>query len=190
MAHKDQLTITIEKGSQRFSLTSPLGGIGRFVVVVNDQFTNAPNTTQIASGAGKSSASGSNAAINSPHTFQQESIGAGGIAKNLGPKHPRDHSSKHRSKRGRHKQLQKEVVFVINKQVAKLPSRGSSASATQIASGAGKYSTGGTNAAIDSKGTRQQQAVGGGAGGKAINKEVKKHGRIHKHHSYSGRKAY
>ncbi|MEK6994140.1 hypothetical protein NST08_28240 [Paenibacillus sp. FSL K6-1566] len=174
MPIKDQLTITVEKGSHRYSLTSPLGGIDRFTVVVNDQFTNAPNTTQIASGAGKSSAAGSNAAIRSPHAYQQESVGAGGIAKNLGLKNPLHHGVRPDGKHPKSKKHQKEVVFVINKQVVRLPRSSRNASATQIASGAGGFSTGGTNSAIESRGTRQQHAVGGGSGSKAINRDVRR----------------
>ncbi|MGG3280644.1 hypothetical protein [Paenibacillus solani] len=188
MSKQEHLTITVEKGQQRFTVKSPLGGIGRFVIVVNDQFTNAPNTTQIASGAGKNSAAGSNAAIQSPHTYQQQSVGAGGIAKNLRLKDSKDHFSKHRSAKhhskhgGKHKKHQKEVVFVINKQVVELPKGSKNASATQIASGAGKSSTGGTNSAIESRGTRQQHAVGGGSGSKAINKDIKHRSRKPKRH--------
>lgn len=189
MSQKDHLTITVEKGKQRFSVTSPLGGVGRFVFVVNDQFTNAPNTTQIASGAGKSGAAGNNAAIQSPHTYQQQSVGAGGIAKNLGLKDPKDHPvskhhPKHHAKHGKFKHHQKEVVFVINKQIVKLPRGSRNASATQIASGAGKYSTGGTNSAIESRGTRQQHAVGGGSGSKTINKDIQHRDRKSKHHDW------
>jgi hypothetical protein len=193
VSQKEHLTITVEKGQQRFSVTSPLGGVGRFVFVVNDQFTNAPNTTQIASGAGKSSAAGNNAAIKSPHTYQQQSVGAGGIAKNLGLKDPQDqdhfskHHSKHHSKHGKHRKHQKEVVFVINKQVVKLPKGSKNASATQIASGAGKYSTGGTNSAIESRGTRQQHAVGGGSGSKAINKDIQHKDRKSKHRDWKSK---
>nr|WP_244235371.1 hypothetical protein [Paenibacillus lautus] len=192
MSQQKHLTITVEKGKQRFSVTSPLGGVGRFVFVVNDQFTNAPNTTQIASGAGKSGAAGNNAAIHSPHTYQQQSVGAGGIAKNLGLKDPKGyhvskHHPKHHAKHGKHKQHQKEVVFVINKQTVKLARGSRNASATQIASGAGKYSTGGTNSAIESRGTRQQHAVGGGSGSKAINKESKHHDRKSKHHGWKSK---
>lgn len=86
MSHQDsKLTIILEKGKQRLIAQTPLLGVHRIVFVVNRQFTNAPNTTQIASGAGRSSAAGSNAAINSPHTRQQQSVGAGGKAKNKEP---------------------------------------------------------------------------------------------------------
>ncbi|WP_212951444.1 hypothetical protein [Paenibacillus cookii] len=81
--------------------------------------------------------------------------------------HRYSHSGKTRSSR-------KEAVFVINHQVAKLPRRSRTSSATQLASGAGKFSTGGTNAAIESPYTKQQQAVGGRKGGRAVNKLRKK----------------
>ncbi|ANY73853.1 hypothetical protein BBD41_15405 [Paenibacillus ihbetae] len=186
MPTKDHLTITVEKGNHRYSLTSPLGGIERFTVVVNDQFTNAPNTTQIASGAGKSSAAGNNAAIRSPFTYQQESVGAGGIAKNLGLKNSLHHGAKPDGKIPKSKKHQKEVVFVINKQVVRLPRSGRDSSATQIASGAGAFSTGGTNSAIESRGTRQQQAVGGGSGSKAINRDARRKKIRSKYRSHHG----
>ncbi|KOR76464.1 hypothetical protein AM231_26035 [Paenibacillus solani] len=193
VSKQKHLTITVEKGKQRFTVKSPLGGIGRFVIVVNDQFTNAPNTTQIASGAGKNSAAGNNAAIHSPNTYQQQSVGAGGIAKNLGLKDGKGHFSKDRSVKhhskhaGKHIKHQKEVVLVINKQVVKLPKGSKNASATQIASGAGKSSTGGTNSAIESRSTRQQHAVGGGSGSKAINTDIKHRSRKFKGHEWKFR---
>ncbi|WP_425452347.1 hypothetical protein [Paenibacillus cellulosilyticus] len=181
----------MEKRGKRIITRAPLHGVDRFVFVVNHQFTNAPNTTQLASGAGRSSAAGSNAAIKSPHTEQQQSVGAGGTAKNVWvpDKHKHkylyDHGHGHPSKHGHQAQRvhRKEVIIVLNDQVVKLPKNAANASATQVASGAGKYSTSGTNSAIESAGTRQQQAVGGG--GKAINKQqkqrVRKPGHKHKH---------
>lgn len=172
----DRLTVIIEKHGKRIITKTPLHGVDRLVFVVNHQFTNAPNTTQLASGAGRSSAAGSNAAIKSPHTQQQQSVGAGGTAKNIWTpnKHHRLYGNGHghHSKHGHHAH-RKEVIIVLNDQIVKLPKNAANASATQVASGAGKYSTSGTNSAIESPGTRQQQAVGGG--GKAINKLEKKH---------------
>jgi len=169
---KDRLTIMIEKGKKRMVTRTPLAGIKRLVFIFNHQFTNAPNTTQIASGAGKSSAAGSNAAIKSPYTQQQQSVGAGGKAKNKAVKGHSFSTSHFPSKKFRHDG--KELIVVLNDQIVKLPKRFRNASATQIASGAGKYSTGGTNSAIQSKGTRQQHAVGGGKGALAVNKWISK----------------
>lgn len=163
---KDRITVIIQRGKRRIVTRTPLAEIGRLVFVINNQYTNAANTTQIASGAGRSSAGGSNAAIASPYTRQQQSVGAGGDAANLGSK----------GQRGRRHQtpllssLFKEVVIVVNNQTVKLAKGSMSSSATQIGSGGGTYSTGGTNAAIESPGTRQQHAVGGGAGGHAVNR--------------------
>lgn len=155
----DRFTIIIEKGKKRFAASAPLSGIHRLVFVINHQFTNAPNTTQIASGSGRSSAAGSNAAIKSPNTRQQQSVGAGGSARNKGGGgQPPGRSGNVRVLR----RIGKEVVVVINDQIVKLSRRLSDSSATQIASGSGIYSTGGTNSAISSPGTRQQHAVGGG----------------------------
>lgn len=171
------VTVIIQKRGKKIVAKAPLSHIDRMVFVINHQFTNAPNTTQISSGAGRSSASGSNGTINSPDTDQQGTVGAGGIANNRLANGKRTRklgfSSEVRSsspyfphgfrRRGR------ELVIVINEQIAKLPRGQQASSATQIASGAGKYSLGGTNAAIDSPRTRQQQAVGGGSGARASN---------------------
>jgi len=175
----DRLTVIVEKRGKRIITRTPLHGVDRLVFVVNHQFTNAPNTTQLASGAGGSSAAGSNAAIKSPHTQQQQSVGAGGTAKNIWA--PEKHNKMHRgswvhSKYGHrhhaHRAHRKEVIIVLNDQIVKLPKNAANASATQVASGAGRYSTSGTNSAIESPGTRQQHAVGGD--GKAINRLSKK----------------
>lgn len=165
---KDRITVIIQKGKQRIVTRTPLAGISRLVFVINNQYTNAANTTQIASGAGRSSAAGSNAAIASPHTRQQESVGAGGTAANTGSKGhqgTRRHAPLLRPRTG-----EKEIVIVVNNQTVKLPGGSRSSSATQVGSGSGTYSSGGTNAAIESPGSKQQQAVGGGAGGHASNR--------------------
>ncbi|WNS42432.1 hypothetical protein LOS79_26145 [Paenibacillus sp. MMS20-IR301] len=167
---QDRITVIIQKGKRRIVTRTPLAGIDRLVYVINNQYTNAANTTQIASGAGRSSASGSNAAIASPYTRQQQSVGAGGDAANIGA---RGGSKRPRSRR-HESRLQpsgsgREVVIVVNDQTVKLPKGSKASSATQVGSGGGTYSTGGTNAAIESPGSRQQQAVGGGAGGHAVN---------------------
>ncbi|MCR8842403.1 hypothetical protein NQ117_01780 [Paenibacillus sp. SC116] len=167
----DRLTIIIEKGKKRIVTRTPLAGVDRLVFVVNHQFTNAPNTTQIASGAGRSGAAGNNAAIKSPYTQQQQSVGAGGIATNKWLKSAH-HKLNRRNNWGKSRRPYKEIVVVLNDQIVKLPANAPNASATQIASGAGKYSTSGTNSAIESTGTKQQHAVGGG--GTARNKWVNK----------------
>jgi hypothetical protein len=166
---REELVIVVKKPGSRIVSRVPLKGFNRVVFVYNRQFTNAPNTTQIASGAGKSSAAGSNAAIGSKNTWQQESVGAGGKASNKGDLPGRSsgkhgHGGKHGSKR------EKEAVIVVNDQVVKLAKGSRQSSATQVACGGGRHSAGGTNAAIESKGTRQQQAVGGGSGGVGANK--------------------
>ncbi|TVX93435.1 hypothetical protein [Paenibacillus agilis] len=171
----DRLTIIIEKGKKRIITRTPLAGVDRLVFVVNHQFTNAPNTTQIASGAGRSSAAGNNAAIKSPYTQQQQSVGAGGTATNEWLK-AADLKPYRINNRGKTRRPFKEIVVVLNDQIVKLPANAVNASATQVASGAGKYSTGGTNSAIESAGTKQQHAVGGGgtAKNKWVNKRRKK----------------
>lgn len=167
---REELVVVIKKPGSKIVSRIPLRGMDRVVFVYNRQFTNAPNTTQIASGAGRSGAAGSNAAIGSANTWQQESVGAGGKAFNKGGALPwrsarqRRHGGKSRAVR------EKEAVIVLNEQVVKLARRNLQSSATQVASGGGRYSAGGTNAAIESSGTRQQQAVGGGSGGVGANK--------------------
>ncbi|AWB46457.1 hypothetical protein DCC85_21315 [Paenibacillus sp. CAA11] len=173
---RNRLLVIMEKGRKRIITQTPLKGIGKITVVVNHQFTNAPNTTQIASGAGRSSAAGNNAAIDSPDTRQQQSVGAGGEAINkgiCGPSSSRGHSKK---KQRRKKRRGKEITIVLNHQKVKLPPNSPEAAATQVASGSGLSSTAGTNSAIDSPRTRQQHAVGGG--GVARNKA---HGKKFKH---------
>lgn len=185
---RDHVVIIVQKGNRRFKASAPLHDGGRVVLVVNSQYTNAPNTTQIASGAGRGSASGSNAAIASPYTRQQQSSGADGTAVNKSaPGGRKRHAPTGRlhglrgSAGPKHAALastllpsapRKEIVIVINDQIVKLP-RNRQGSATQIASGGGRYSAGGTNAAIESRSTRQQQAVGGGPSGRAINRAGK-----------------
>lgn len=167
---RDRIVVIIQKGNRRIITKTPLHGVDRLVFVINNQYTNAPNTTQIASGAGRSSASGNNAAIASPYTRQQQSVGAGGDATNLGGR-----GKQHRTtKAPLLYPYRKEVVVVINTQTVKLSKRNQNSSATQVASGGGTFSTGGTNSAIESPGTRQQQAVGGGTGGHATNKAATK----------------
>lgn len=166
---KDRLTIIIKKRNRRMQVSTPVSSIDKFVFILNRQFTNAPNTTQISSGAGRSSAAGNNAAINSPNTRQQQSVGAGGTARNKGVNNKGAKGLRYAKPLPvRTKRSGKHVVIVVNDQVVKLPKGQQTASATQVATGAGTYSTGGTNSAIESRGTRQQHAVGGG--GTAANK--------------------
>ncbi|MEV5026121.1 hypothetical protein MRBLPE1_001636 [Paenibacillus sp. LPE1-1-1.1] len=167
----DRLTIIIEKGNKRMIARTPITGIDKLVFVVNHQFTNAPNTTQIASGAGRSSAAGNNAAIKSPNTQQQQSVGAGGTAKNKWLKGANG-GLYHGNTQPGTRRCGKEIVIVLNDQIVKLPRNAANASATQVASGGGRYSTSGTNSAIESAGTKQQHAVGGG--GTALNKWISK----------------
>jgi len=167
---KDWFQIIIKKGNKRMAAKVRLADIHKLIFVINHQFTNAPNTTQIASGAGRSSAAGNNAAIKSPNTRQQQSVGSGGTARNTDSigSSPLRFARSGTSRR----HYGKEVVVVINDQIVKLPKRQNNASATQVASGGGLYSTGGTNSAISSPGTKQQHAVGGG--GTATNKWLKR----------------
>jgi len=163
---RDKMTVIFQKGRKRMIVKAPLSGNRKIVVVLNSQFTNAPNTTQIASGAGRNSAAGNNAAIDSTNTQQQQSVGAGGKAANRGMN---GKQSGWREKRRKQKHGIKAVV-ILNDQVVKLGRRRANASATQVADGAGVDGAGGTNAAIKSFNTRQQHAVGGGSRSRAFNK--------------------
>lgn len=129
----------------------------KIVIVINNQFTDSPNTTQIASGAGRSSSAGNNAAVASSNTLQQQSVGAQGEAHNTGMEG--EQTEPH--VKPCWEEDDEWTVIVINNQVNK--SGQSEASATQVASGGGTYSAAGTNAAIESSNTKQQHAVGGAA---------------------------
>nr|WP_274648794.1 hypothetical protein [Paenibacillus humicola] len=184
------VTVTVRAKGIRTRIRRPLRKGLKIILIVNNQFTDAANSTQIASGAGKSSASGSNAAIASSNTGQQHSVGAGGTASNTGMEGTQSkhkgrgkrrrrkhrsrlrHSSRHkhsgRSKRGGRRSRKKEdLVIVLNNKVHE--ANGDTTAATQLASGGKDYSAGGTNAAIESSNTKQQQGVGGGPGAQATN---------------------
>jgi hypothetical protein len=162
----EKITVIVQKNGKRTITKSSLSRKSKIVVVINNQFTNASNTTQIASGAGRSSAAGNNAAIDSSNTRQQQSVGAGGKAKNLGMKGKQTEPHKKHRKRNN----VKEFVIAINNQVVKRSKNNPNASATQVASGGGTNSTSGTNSAIESSNTKQQHAVGGDPGSRALNK--------------------
>jgi hypothetical protein len=116
---KDRFQIIIKKGNKRMAAKVRLADIHKLIFVINHQFTNAPNTTQIASGAGRSSAAGNNAAIQSPNTRQQQSVGSGGTARNTDSigSSPLRFARSGTSRR----HYGKEVVVVINDQIVKLP---------------------------------------------------------------------
>lgn len=159
----ERVLITIDRDGKQTTTESQICGEKRIVIIINNQFTNAPNTTQIASGARRNSAAGNNAAIDSSNTEQQQSVGAQGKAQNLGMKgyqsEPHDQENVLRD--------EAELVIVINNQINE--TSGESA-ATQVASGGGDDSAAGTNAAIESSNTKQQHAVGGEQSGSATNR--------------------
>ncbi|HEY3368445.1 MAG TPA: hypothetical protein VGK74_25605 [Symbiobacteriaceae bacterium] len=168
----ETIKITVEQDGEKVTSETPINGELKIVIIINNQFTSAPNTTQLASGAGHSSAAGSNAAIDSANTQQQQSVGAQGRAENSGQNG--EQSEPH----GSHgpDMDEKELVIVINNQANKTPQvspqpgqQQPSSSATQVASGGGNDSAAGTNAALESSNTKQQQGVGGAEGGTADN---------------------
>lgn len=159
-----KIVFTSDQDGKQITTETPVSDKKKIVIVINNQWTNAPNTTQIASGAGRSSAAGNNAAIDSSNTQQQQSVGAQGTARNVDI---RDFQSEPQDRNYCWKD-DDEVVIVINNQINKAPAEMSSA--TQVASGAAKDSAGGTNAAIQSSNTKQQHAVGGDSSGIAHNK--------------------
>jgi hypothetical protein len=169
MAEVDEKIIfTIDHGGKIVTTESPISAIKKIVIIINNQITSSPNTTQIASGSGRNSAAGNNAAIDSSNTLQQQSVGAQGRAKNIGMKG--DQSEPH----VKHEEWKdgEELCIIINNQINETPGE---SSATQVASGSGTDSAGGTNAAIQSSNTKQQHAVGGDHSGFAINSRMDSH---------------
>nr|WP_129729194.1 hypothetical protein [Ectobacillus funiculus] len=170
--------VNVEVQGERTVTEYDVNGKFKLTVVINNQFTNAPNTTQLASEAGRSSTAGNNAAIDSSNTEQQQSVGGQGQAKNEGMKgeqfQPQDkHAGYHDND---------EIVFVINNQIH--CSGETDAAATQVASGGDVYSAAGTNAAVESTNTKQQYAVGGDETGRAVNtgmnnKQIEKQSSFH-----------
>ncbi|WP_410429658.1 hypothetical protein [Metabacillus litoralis] len=146
--------VFVENDGERIVARFPISDKTKIVLIINNQFTSAPNTTQIASGAGRNSAAGNNAAIDSSNTEQQQSVGAEGEAKNFGMN---GNQYEPHEKHGNCDD-DDEIVIVINNQINQA---GEVSSATQVASGGGTDSAGGTNAAIASSNTKQQHAVGG-----------------------------
>lgn len=147
-------TVVFERDGERFVVMPSPSEKKKNVIVINNQFTSAPNTTQIASGAGRNSAAGNNAALDSSNSEQQQSVGAEGTARNTGIE---GNQVEPHNEHG-HGHDEQENVIIINNQVDMGKEQ---SSATQVASGAGKDSTAGTNAAIESSNTKQQHAVGG-----------------------------
>jgi hypothetical protein len=64
------LTLRVVIDGKRTSIRYPMPKKLKIVIFMNNQFSNAANTTQIASGAGQSGAAGNNAAIDSSNTQQ------------------------------------------------------------------------------------------------------------------------
>jgi hypothetical protein len=150
------ITLRIIKENGKEVTVGPIADKQKIVIVINNQFTSAPNTTQIASGAGRNSAAGNNAAIDSSNTEQQQGVGADGRASNTGM--GGDQVERHPTEK-EHSENDEELVVVINNQLNTTTTE--QASATQVASGGGDDSAAGTNAAIESSNTKQQHAVGG-----------------------------
>ncbi len=161
-AGDEKIIIKMERDGKEIASESLVSGKKKITIIINNQFTFAPNTTQIASGAGRNSAAGNNAAIDSSNTEQQQSVGAQGRAKNFGMKgnqsEPHDIQGEWNA--------DEELTIIINNQVNETSGE---SSATQVASGGGIDSAGGTNAAIQSSNTKQQHAVGGGNSALALN---------------------
>ncbi|MBW5447737.1 hypothetical protein GE107_16910 [Cohnella sp. CFH 77786] len=193
LKRRQKVLVTVRVDKIQTRIWHPLLKKLKIIVIVNNQFTNAANATQLASGAGRSSAAGNNAAIASSNTEQQQGVGAGGTATNSGMegtqsephrRHLKDPGiCKHRRlckickhrKCCKHRKFCKlsrrkknEIVIVLNNQVHRSGNESQSA-ATQVASGGESFSASGTNAAIESSNTKQQQAVGGGPGAQASN---------------------
>jgi hypothetical protein len=168
------VTVTVKAKGIRTRIRYPLRKKLKIILIINNQFTNAANATQIASGAGRSSAAGSNAAVASSNTEQQQSVGAGGTATNAGmagtqtePHRPRKLRGRRKHRNGRRRK-KKNILIILNNQVNETREDSVSA-ATQIASGGKSFGASGTNSAIESANTKQQHGVGGGSGAEASN---------------------
>ncbi|WP_336992321.1 hypothetical protein [Bacillus toyonensis] len=164
MENNEKITFRFVKNDGEEINLGNLADKRKIVIVINNQITFAPNTTQIASGAGQNSAAGSNAAIDSSNTEQQQTVGAGGKAINKGMSG--EQIEPHKTKK-ENSDEEVEFVLIINNQINETSEE--QASATQVASGGGEDSAAGTNAAIESSNTKQQHAVGGGTGSLAEN---------------------
>ncbi|MGK5508738.1 hypothetical protein [Brevibacillus formosus] len=101
MGERSEFPVYASAYAKRMVVKTFLRETSRVVVVLNTQFTNAPNTTQIASGAGRSSAAGNDAAIDSANTLQQQSVGAGGIARNRGMNNRQKVKTKAKARKGK-----------------------------------------------------------------------------------------
>lgn len=163
-SEEKRVIVTVLSDDKKTEAESPITGKIKIVIIINNQFTDSPNTTQIASGAGRSSAAGSNAAIDSSNTLQQQSVGAGGEATNTGMEGEQVEPHETHACIGD----EEEIVIVINNQINKSGQQ-EQAAATQVASGGGTFSAAGTNSAIESSNTKQQHAVGGGKDSSASN---------------------
>lgn len=177
---EEKLILSVESEGRTTTAEYPRPEKLRIVIIINNQITNVPNTTQIASGAGYNSAAGNNAALDSSNTLQQQSVGGAGVAKNsgLGGEQVEPHITQEKTQNG------EEIVIVINNQInqSQLPDESANqmepepqvtASATQVASGSGNDSAGGTNAAIGSSNTKQQFSVAGSENSVAKNSTKK-----------------
>jgi len=162
----DTIKVRIKRDGEVISAKSPVPENVKIVIIINSQVTDAPNTTQIASGAGLSSAAGNNAAIDSSNTLQQQGVGAQGEASNRGQNG--EQTEPHTDHQVDGDDADAAVVIVVNDQRNRAGE--TQASATQVASGGGSDSAAGTNAAIESSNTKQQHAVGGAEGGTARNR--------------------
>jgi hypothetical protein len=150
----EKIIITMKSDGKETISESPVSEKKKIVIIINNQFTIAPNTTQIASGAGRNSAAGNNAALDSSNTEQQQSVGSQGKARNFGMK---GNQSEPHAIDGEWN-AEEELTIVINNQVNETSEE---SSATQVASGSNIDSAGGSNAAIQSSNTKQQHAVSG-----------------------------
>lgn len=154
---KEKLTLRVVIDGKKTTIRYPMPKKLKITVIMNNQFSNAANVTQIANGAGRSGAAGNNAAVASSNTQQQQSVGADGEARNNGMGH--EQTERH----VKHKKLknEEEIVIVVNNQVNVSEQSSTPTATTQVASGGGTFSASGTNAAIESSNTKQQHAVGG-----------------------------
>ncbi|MGG2065931.1 hypothetical protein [Bacillus sp. S14(2024)] len=125
-----QVDASVKQDGQKTIVEQSIHEKLKVVIVINNQFTNTSNTTQLASGAGRSSAEGN--------------------AKNEGMEGTQYEPHEN------HKTCceEEEIIIILNNQINCAGENDSNSSATQVASG------GGTNSAIENSNTKQQFSVG------------------------------
>lgn len=110
-----QVDASVEQDRQQTIVEHSIHEKLKVVIVINNQFTNTPNTTQLASGAGRSSAEGK--------------------AKNEGME-----GTQYEPYENHKTCCEEEIIIILNNQINCAGENDSNSSATQVASGGGTNS--------------------------------------------------